>query len=301
MTIQHITIIGLGLLGSSIARATAEFLPDIHIHVYDTQADSVAYALENQFADTGYDGLEKSVLQSDMVILATPLSSFAEIAQRIMPVLKQGAILTDTGSVKGSVIDAVTPFLRDDIYFIPAHPIAGTEQSGVRAGFSQLFQGKRLIYTPLMDYPQIIIDDFTDYWQALGAIVETMDVVHHDQVFAVVSHIPHLIAYNIVGTAAHLEHISQQEVIRYAASGFRDFTRLASSDPKIWRDVFLHNKDSVLEMLARFTEDLITLQKAIRYEQGDVLQDFFTQARTIRQQLVEAGVETGHVNFGRDK
>lgn len=298
-TIKHIAIIGLGLLGGSIGRAVKKYAPDIHISAYDKCNASLERAKELGFIDTPHISADICVKYADCVILCTPLGTFSTLAQRIIPKMKKGAILTDTGSVKSSVVKNILPFITDKIHFIPAHPIAGTEQSGVDAGFADLFQNKRLIITPLDDTNSDAYNALSAFWQALGCGVENMDIHHHDYVFAVVSHIPHLIAYNIVGTAAHLQEVSEQEVIRYSASGFRDFTRLASSDPVVWRDVFLHNKDAVLDMLGRFTEDLMVLQSAIRYQDGDKLAAYFTKARTIRQELITAGTESPQVNFGR--
>ncbi|MEM6603062.1 MAG: prephenate dehydrogenase/arogenate dehydrogenase family protein, partial [Pseudomonadota bacterium] len=234
----------------------------------------------------------------------TPLGTFSDLAQQIIPHMSEGTILTDTGSVKQSVIDAIVPLLKDreDIAFIPAHPIAGTEESGVDAGFAELFQKKKIIFTPLKeeDSKSNGYKALSAFWEKLGAQTELMDVAHHDQVFAVVSHIPHLIAYNIVGTAANLEQVSEQEVIKYSASGFRDFTRLASSDPIIWRDVFIHNKEAVLDMLGRFVEDLFDLQRAIRYGDTESLEQRFEYSRTIRKQIIDAGQDSPVVNFARN-
>lgn len=302
MTIKHITIIGLGLLGGSVGRAVKKYTPHIHITGFDSNADSIKRAFEIGFIDDSHNTLKESVKNADMVIIATPLGVFADVAQDIIPNMKDNAILTDTGSVKGAVIDMITPLLslNPNIHFIPAHPIAGTEKSGVDAGFAELFQNRMLVITPLEDSNQTAIDAVTEFWHSLGCNTQIMTPKHHDMVFAIVSHIPHLIAYNIVGTANHLETVSEQEVIRYSASGFRDFTRLASSDPVVWRDVFLNNREAVLEMLGRFIEDLFDVQRAIRYQDGDKLLELFTKTRDIRKKIIDAGQESAKDNFGRN-
>ncbi|MFT6072104.1 MAG: cyclohexadieny/prephenate dehydrogenase [Alphaproteobacteria bacterium] len=300
--INTIAIIGLGLLGGSIGRAIKEYIPHLHIIGYDNHKASIDRALDIGFIDQAADTLQNAVTQADLVMIAAPLGVFADIAQNIIPNMKQGAILTDTGSVKEAVINAVMPFLslNPHIHFVPAHPIAGTEKSGVDSGFAALFQNRMLVITPLPNTHQVAIDHVQNFWQSIGCQKpQLMTPKHHDLVFAIVSHIPHLIAYNIVGTANHLEQVSEQEVVRYAASGFRDFTRLASSDPTIWRDVFLNNREAVLEMLGRFTEDLVNLQRAIRYGDGDALFNLFSETRDIRQKIIEAGQESAPDNFGR--
>ena len=298
--IKSVAIIGLGLLGGSIGRAVKKYAPDISIYGYDLHQDTVQRALDIGFIDHGNTDLKFVVSSADLVILCAYTRAFAMLAKEIIPLMKQGAILSDTGSVKGSVVDSVKPFVQDHIHFIPAHPIAGTEQSGVEAGFAELFQNKRIIITPFDSTNADAQLGLSQFWASLGGIIEVMEIEHHDQVFAVVSHIPHLIAYNIVGTAANLEQVSEQEVIRFSASGFRDFTRLASSDPVIWRDVFLHNKDAVLDMLGRFTEDLFDLQRAIRYADADALENHFKRAQGIRKQIINAGQDIPDVNFGRN-
>ncbi len=301
MILKNITIIGLGLLGGSVGRAVKHYVPNIHITGFDTNLDSIKRALELGFVDKTTWTIAESVNNADMVIIATPLGVFADVATDIIPNMKSGAILTDTGSVKRAVIEMITPLLHlnPEIHFVPAHPIAGTEKSGVDAGFATLFQNRMLVITPLENTLDTAIHTVKTFWESLGCQSQTMTPEHHDMVFAIVSHIPHLIAYNIVGTANHLETVSEQEVIRYAASGFRDFTRLASSDPIVWRDVFLHNKDAVLEMLGRFIEDLSDLQRAIRYKDGDKLEALFTKTQNIRKKIIDAGQETAKENFGR--
>lgn len=303
MTFQHIALIGLGLLGGSIGRAVKKYLPDVTISGFDSDLESIQKAYQIGFIDHQATSLYDVVQDADLVILATPLSTFSKIASDIIPYMKKGAVLTDTGSVKQSVIDMIQPALglNPNIHFVPSHPIAGTEKSGVDAGFAELFQNRMTVLTPLEGTDQKIIDDISEFWEKIGSKVQFMTPDHHDMVFAIVSHIPHLIAYNIVGTANHLEQVSEQEVIRYSASGFRDFTRLASSDPTVWRDVFLNNREAVLEMLGRFIEDLFDLQRAIRYEDGDKIFDLFSKTRDIRDKIIAAGQESDQENFGRNK
>ncbi len=302
ITINTIAIIGLGLLGGSVGRAVKKYASDIHITGYDSTAGSMKRAFEIGFIDDTALTIADAVKNADMVIIATPLGVFADVAKDIIPNMKNNAILTDTGSVKGAVIDMITPLLslNPNIHFIPAHPIAGTEKSGVEAGFADLFQNRMLVITPLEDSNETAVESVKAFWHSLGCNTQMMTPKHHDMVFAIVSHIPHLIAYNIVGTANHLETVSEQEVIRYSASGFRDFTRLASSDPVVWRDVFLNNREAVLEMLGRFIEDLSDVQRAIRYQDGDKLLELFTKTRDIRKKIIDAGQENAQDNFGRN-
>jgi cyclohexadieny/prephenate dehydrogenase len=301
MIIKHIAIIGLGLLGGSVGRAVKKYASDIFITGFDSNPQSVKRALELGFIDKTALRIGDCVSQADMVIIATPLGVFADVAKDIIPNMKPHAILSDTGSVKAAVIDMITPLLslNPHIHFVPAHPIAGTEKSGVEAGFADLFQNRMFVITPLDETNPQAIDAVKSFWEKLGTRFASMTPSHHDMVFAIVSHIPHLIAYNIVGTANHLETVSEQEVIRYAASGFRDFTRLASSDPVVWRDVFLNNREAVLEMLGRFIEDLSDVQRAIRYKDGEALEVLFTKTRDIRKKIIEAGQESPKDNFGR--
>jgi cyclohexadieny/prephenate dehydrogenase len=221
------------------------------------------------------------------------------MAEEIAPALKPGAIVSDVGSVKASVIRQVEPWLPDDVHFVPAHPVAGTEHSGPEAGFTELFVGRWCILTPHSEVDRTAVARVRAFWEALGSHVEEMAADHHDMVLAITSHVPHLIAYNIVGTAAHLEEVTQSEVMKFAAGGFRDFTRIAASDPTMWRDVFLHNREAVLEMLGRFSEDLTALQRAIRWGEGDMLFDLFTRTRSIRRGIIEVGQETDAPDFGR--
>ncbi len=242
---------------------------------------------------------EDAVRGADLVIVSVPVGASGAIAERIAPNLKPGAILTDVGSTKASVIAQMTPFVPENVHFIPGHPIAGTEKSGPDAGFAGLFKGRWCILTPGEDADPAAVERLTRFWQALGSRVDTMAADHHDKVLAIVSHLPHIIAYNIVGTADDLEAVTESEVIQYSASGFRDFTRLAASDPTMWRDVCLHNRDAILEMLARFSEDLAYLQRAIRWGEGDKLFELFSRTRDIRRSIVEAGQDVEAADFGR--
>jgi cyclohexadieny/prephenate dehydrogenase len=248
-----------------------------------------------------HDDLASCVKDAGLVVLAAPVGAFADIAKDIAPHLKPGAIVSDTGSVKGVMFRDVAPHLPRGVHLIPAHPIAGTEQSGPEAGFPELFDGRWCILTPAADADPAAVEKLKSFWEKLGSQVEVMDAKHHDLVLAITSHLPHLIAYNIVGTANHLEQVTNGEVIKYSAGGFRDFTRIAASDPTMWRDVFLNNREAVLEMLGRFSEDLTDLQRAIRYGDGDFLFDLFTRTRAIRRSIVNAGQDSAAPNFGRNK
>ncbi|TXM94440.1 prephenate/arogenate dehydrogenase family protein, partial [Methylobacterium sp. WL103] len=231
--------------------------------------------------------------------LCVPVGAIGPVAAAMAPHLKPGAVVSDVGSVKASVVAAVSPHLPDGIVFVPGHPVAGTEYSGPDAGFSTLFSNRWCILTPPEDAPEAAVERVRALWQGLGAVVETMTPEHHDLVLAITSHVPHLIAYNIVGTAADLEQVTQSEVMKFSAGGFRDFTRIASSDPTMWRDIFLTNREAVLEMLGRFNEDLSVLTRAIRYGDGDALHDLFTRTRAIRRGIVAQGQETAEADFGR--
>jgi cyclohexadieny/prephenate dehydrogenase len=241
-----------------------------------------------KLADRVTDDPADAVKGADLVVIATPLSAYEEVGKRIAFSLKQGAIVTDVGSVKNSAIRDLKPSLPPYVHFIAGHPVAGTEHSGPESGFAELFEGRWTILTPLPDSDPVAVEKLKNLWQAAGAKVVTMDPEHHDKVLAIVSHLPHLIAYTIVDTATNLEADLQSEVIEFSASGFRDFTRIAASDPVMWRDVFLANREAVLEMLQRFTEDLTALQRAIRRGEGDKLQELFTRTRAIRRAIIEA-------------
>ncbi|HEY8950678.1 MAG TPA: prephenate/arogenate dehydrogenase family protein [Rhizomicrobium sp.] len=298
---DKVALIGVGLIGSSMARAMRRANLAGHIAGYAHTPEIVERAKKAGFTDSMHDDLASCVKDADLVVLAAPVGAFADIAKAIGPHLKSGAIVSDTGSVKGAVVRDVAPHLPQDVHLIPAHPIAGTEQSGPEAGFAELFDGRWCILTPTQSANAAAIEKLKSFWEGLGSQVEIMDPKHHDLVLAITSHLPHLIAYNIVGTANHLEQVTKGEVIKYSAGGFRDFTRIAASDPTMWRDVFLNNKEAVLEMLGRFSEDLTDLQRAIRYGDGDFLFDLFTRTRAIRRGIVDAGQDSAAPNFGRNK
>jgi cyclohexadieny/prephenate dehydrogenase len=272
-----------------------------HIAGYAHTPEIVERAKKAGIVDSMHDDLASCVKDAGLVVLAAPVGAFADIAKDIAPHLKPGAIVSDTGSVKGVMFRDVAPHLPKGVHLIPAHPIAGTEQSGPEAGFPELFDGRWCILTPAADADPAAVEKLKSFWEKLGSQVEVMDAKHHDLVLAITSHLPHLIAYNIVGTANHLEQVTNGEVIKYSAGGFRDFTRIAASDPTMWRDVFLNNREAVLEMLGRFSEDLTDLQRAIRYGDGDFLFDLFTRTRAIRRSIVNAGQDSAAPNFGRNK
>jgi cyclohexadieny/prephenate dehydrogenase len=296
-----VAIIGLGLIGSSIGHAAKRGQMAREIVGFDASDDVRARAAKLGFTDRIAATLDDAVKNADLVVLATPVGAYKSLAETIAPHLKQGAILSDVGSVKGAVIRDVGPHVPAGVHFIPAHPIAGTEFSGPEAGFASLFDGRWTILTPLAGADEKAIAALKAFWQGLGAQVDVMDIAHHDLVLAMTSHVPHLIAYNIVGTAHDLEQVTEGEVIKYSASGFRDFTRIAASDPTMWRDIFLNNREAVLEVLGRFNEDLSRLQRWVRDGNGDALFDLFTQTRAIRRGIITAGQDTASPNFGRDK
>lgn len=288
---DQITIIGAGLIGSSIARCIQHDKIAKKLIIADTNDDVCKKVLELELANEITDDLTASVKNSDLIILATPVGTFEEIAKTIGPYIKAGAIVTDVGSVKASVIKMIAPHLPESVHLVPAHPIAGTEHSGPESGFKELFEGRWCLVTPPQNTDLRIIEKATEFWEACGMKIEIMDAEHHDLVLGITSHLPHLLAYTIVGTAADLEDDIRAEVIKYSASGFRGFTRIAASDPVMWRDVFLHNKDGVLEILERFTNDLTALQKSIRRGDGQYLEDVFSRGRNIRRHVMELGAE----------
>lgn len=298
---NKIAIIGLGLIGSSIAHAARRGGLAKEISGHDASADVLDRAGAIGFCDTLHADVGDCVDDAGLVILCTPVGAYEAIAQEINPHLGNGAILSDVGSVKGAVIRDVGPHVPADVQFIPAHPIAGTEFSGPEAGFASLFDGRWTILTPVPGSDPKAVERLKAFWQGLGSQVDVMDSSHHDLVLAITSHLPHLIAYNIVGTAHDLEKVTEGEVIKYSASGFRDFTRIAASDPTMWRDVFLNNRDAVLEVLGRFNEDLAQLQRAVRNGDGQTLFDLFTRTRAIRRAIVDIGQDTAAPNFGRNK
>ncbi len=286
---ETITIIGMGLIGSSLARNIKEKKLAKTLIAADISEDVCKKVIELEIADIITDDLARSVEDADMVIIAVPVGAMAKVAEIIAPHMKDGAIITDTGSVKVSVIDGIKPFCRSEIEFVPAHPIAGTEFSGPESGFVELFNGKWCVLTPLPETGIKAVEEVTKLWEACGSKVEIMEPKHHDLVLGITSHLPHLIAYTIVGTANDLEDDIKSEVIKFSASGFRDFTRIAASDPTMWRDVFLNNKEAVLEILQRFNEDLTALQRAIRKGDGDYLYRSFEDTRAIRKEVIEQG------------
>jgi len=294
-----VALLGIGLIGSSMAHAMRRAGAAGHIAGYSHRAETLELARGIGFADSLSNDPAEVVRDADLVVLATPVGSFAELAQTIAPHLKQGAILSDVGSVKTAVIRDVGPHVPDGVHFIPAHPIAGTEQSGPSAGFAELFDGRWCILTPPPGTNADAVAKLQRFWQALGSQVEVMEARRHDLVLAITSHLPHLIAYNIVGTADDLETVTEGEVIKFSAGGFRDFTRIAASDPTMWRDIFLNNREAVLEVLGRFSEDLSHLQRAIRWGDGDTLFNLFTRTRAIRRSIIDAGQDTSAPNFGR--
>lgn len=296
---QNLSIIGAGLIGSSIARAVKTHRPQCKITIYDS-SDGVRQRVRTLgIADDVPDTIIEAVQDADLIILCSPVGTYGDIAKTIAPALKAGVILSDVGSVKASAIAVIAPHLPKNVHLVPAHPVAGTENSGPDAGFASLFQKRWCIITPLADTDVQAVELVSHFWQSLGSMVEIMDAEHHDLVLAVTSHVPHLIAYTIVGTASDLESVTNSEVIKFSAGGFRDFTRIAASDPTMWRDVFLNNKTAVLEVLQRLTEDISMLQRAIRWGEGDKLHDLFTRTRDIRRQIIDAGQDTDADDFGR--
>jgi cyclohexadieny/prephenate dehydrogenase len=296
---RRVALLGIGLIGSSIAINLRDRGLAGEIAISTRSQTTLARAEEIGLGTSYHTDACEAVRGADLVILCVPVGACGPLAARIAGDLAEGAIVTDVGSVKGSVVADMAPHLPPHIHFVPGHPIAGTEQSGPDAGFLELFENRWTILTPVPGTPEDATVRLTSLWEGMGARVETMTPEHHDLVLAIVSHVPHLIAYNIVGTAADLETVTQSEVIKFSASGFRDFTRIAASDPTMWRDIFLTNREAVLEMLSRFSEDLASLQRAIRWGDGDALFDLFTRTRAIRRSIVEAGQDTAEANFGR--
>lgn len=296
---EKVAIIGCGLIGSSLLRVArrnnlARTL--VGADVSDTVCARVA---ELALADEATSDLRSAVRDADLVILCVPVGANESVAQAIGGALSPGAIVSDVGSVKGAVVSMLAPHMPAGVHLIPAHPVAGTEHSGPDAGFATLFLNRWCILTPPPGADEAVVKKLSDFWAAAGSNVETMTSEHHDLVLAITSHVPHLIAYNIVGTAADLELVTQSEVIKFSAGGFRDFTRIAASDPTMWRDVFLNNKEAVLEILGRFTEDLSALQRMIRWGDGEGLFQLFTRTRNIRRSIIESGQETAAPDFGR--
>ena len=296
---DKIALLGIGLIGSSLARVIAREKLAGHVAISTRSADTLARAEELGLGDSYTTDAKEAVRDADLVIVSVPVGASGAVAEEIAPALKKGAILTDVGSTKASVIAQMQPHVPEGVHFIPGHPLAGTEKSGPDAGFAELFKNRWCIFTPLPDTDPAALEKLSEFWRRCGANIDTMDPAHHDMTLAIVSHLPHIIAYNIVGTADDQQTVTKSEVIKYSASGFRDFTRLAASDPTMWRDVCLHNKDAILEMLARFSEDLASLQRAIRWGDGEKLFDLFTRTRAVRRSIIEAGQDTDAPDFGR--
>jgi len=298
---EKVAVIGLGLIGSSLCHVMKREGLASSIAGVARSKETLHTALRIGFIDTEHETARAAVDGADLIVLATPVGANSVLAKQIAPSLKQGAIITDVGSVKVSVIRDVQPHLPDGVHFVPGHPVAGTEYSGPESGFAELFENRYCILTPPDGTDQNAINKTRKLWRAAGSIVEIMDADHHDRVLAITSHLPHLIAYTIVGTANDLEgqlrekkaggeiKIRTADVVKYSAGGFRDFTRIAASDPVMWRDIFLNNKDAVLEQLGRFIEDLTAMQRSIRWEEGDALEDTFRRTREIRRGIVEMG------------
>ena len=298
MSFRRVAIIGLGLLGGSIGLAVKEHLPQVATTGYDADPATRARAAERGLVRQVCETAAEAVREADLVILCVPVGAMSAAAAEFADALPAGALVSDVGSSKQFVARALAEALPGHAV-IPAHPVAGTERSGPDAGFASLFRQRWCIITPPADADPARLASLSAFWEALGAKVEVMDAAHHDMVLAVTSHLPHLIAYTIVGTADDLEGVTQSEVIKYSAGGFRDFTRIAASDPTMWRDVFLSNKDAVLDMLQRFTEDLTALQRAIRVGDGQQLFDHFTRTRAIRRSIIEQGQDDDRPDFGR--
>jgi cyclohexadieny/prephenate dehydrogenase len=297
----RIAIVGAGLIGSSIARAARDYGAADEVTILDAEPQVMARVRALGIADEASGDPAQALAGADLVVICTPVGVCGAVAERLAPHLAPGAILSDVGSVKGAVVAQVAPHVPRGVQFIPAHPIAGTEFSGPDAGFASLFQNRWCILTPPEDADAGAVARLAAFWTRIGARVETMSADHHDKVLALTSHLPHLIAYNIVGTADDFGEQTRSEVIKFSASGFRDFTRIAASDPIMWRDIFLSNQEAVLEMLGRFNEDLSALQRMIRRGDGQGLFDFFTRTRAIRRSIVEQGQDTAAPDFGRRK
>ncbi len=296
---EKVALLGLGLIASSMALAMRQKGLAGQIVGHARTAETRTVALEIGLVDAVFETAIEAVKDADLVVFCVPVGAMAGVAAEIAPHLKSGATISDVGSVKGAVIKAIGPHLPENVHFIPAHPLAGTEHSGPRAGFATLFENRWCLLTPDENTDPQALKNLRALWQGMGANVDEMEADHHDLVVAVTSHTPHLIAYTMVGVADDLKRVTEREVINYSAAGFRDFTRIAASDPTMWRDVFLNNKEATLEILGRFTEELFTLQRAIRRGDGDHLFDYFTHTRAIRRGIIEAGQDTGAPDFGR--
>tara|TARA_B100001059_G_scaffold37162_1_gene30096 strand:+ start:398 stop:1318 length:921 start_codon:yes stop_codon:yes gene_type:complete len=300
-TFEKVCIVGLGLIGGSIGLAIKRSNISNQITGYARSNSTLERAIDLGLVDSVRDNLKDAVSNSDLVILATPLSTFRELVEEMSPFLKKGCIITDTGSAKLTVIEDLKDILPNGVEFVPGHPIAGTEESGPDAGFAELFDNRWCILTPTEDNSSNAVDLVKDFWESIGSKVEIMDPMHHDKVLAITSHIPHLIAFNIVGTANNLANVTEKEVVKYSAGGFRDFTRIAASDPKMWSDIFTYNSDAVLEMLDLFSNDLAKLKAAVIKKDSDLLFSNFEKTREVRKNIIDAGQEESDVDFGRKK
>lgn len=298
---ERVALIGIGLIGSSIARAVRQVGLASEIVAIDRDEAVLSRVRELGLADACHSTAAEGVKGCDLVILCVPVGICGAVAKEIAGSLREGAIVSDVGSVKGAVVAAMEPHLPKHVHFIPAHPVSGTEHSGPDAGFPTLFVNRWCILTPTYGVASEAVERLKIFWEKLGSNVEIMSAPHHDLVLAITSHVPHLIAYNIVGTAADMERVTESEVIKFSAGGFRDFTRIAASDPTMWRDIFLNNKEAVLEMLSRFNEDLAALARAIRWDDGEALHDLFSRTRTIRRGIISEGQETAEPDFGRSR
>ena len=298
---DRVALIGLGLIASSMFWAMKRGGLAGEVTGFARSSETRDIAREIGLCDRICDSLADAVDGADLVVLCIPVGAMGAVMGDIAPLLKPGATISDVGSVKAEVITAVAPHIPDGVHFVPAHPVAGTEHSGPRSGFAELFDGKFTLIVPDECADRAAIERLTTLWQGMGALTEEMDAEHHDLVLAVTSHAPHLIAYTMVGVADDLRRVTDTEVIKYSAAGFRDFTRIAASDPTMWRDVFLNNKEATLEILGRFTEELFALQRAIRTGDGEHLFDYFTRTRAIRRGIIEAGQDTDAPDFGRIK
>jgi cyclohexadieny/prephenate dehydrogenase len=296
---ERLALVGFGLIGSSIARAARRLNLAGAIVAVDADAAVLARVRALGLADEATSDPARGAGGADHVILCVPIGAYEAVTKAMRAALRPGAIVSDVGSVKGAVVAQVQPHLPPGVHFVPAHPVAGTEHSGPDSGFATLFHNRWCILTPPDGTDEQAVGKVREFWAAMGSNVEVMTAQHHDLVLAITSHVPHLIAYNIVGTAADLEAVTQGEVIKFSAGGFRDFTRIAASDPTMWRDVFLNNKEAVLEMLGRFNEDLASLQRAIRWGDGEALHGLFTRTRAIRRGIISVGQETPEPDFGR--
>jgi len=298
---DRVALIGLGLIASSMWHAMTRAGVAREVTGYARSPETRAIAREIGLCDRVCDSAAEAATGADLVVLCVPVGAMGEGAAEIGPVLSPGATVSDVGSVKKAVIEAVAPHLPEGVHFVPAHPLAGTEHSGPRSGFAELFDNRWCLIVPPAGSDRAAVERLEAFWQALGSHTDEMDAEHHDLVLAVTSHAPHLIAYTMVGVADDLRRVTDSEVIKYSAAGFRDFTRIAASDPTMWRDVFLNNKEATLEILGRFTEELFALQRAIRTGDGDHLHAYFTRTRAIRRGIIEAGQDTDAPDFGRVK